>query len=123
MSEVWSVDGESFIHNSLGNLLETHAAAVGSVVYVGDAIKPTVEQIIDARDVIELIADRGGDLGGEWAEDFPDVTKEAESELDALLRQWFEKHCEVTFYTVENIRAHTVAGGDVAAVTVSEVKP
>ena len=53
------------------------------------------------------------DVGGEHANDYPDVSKEAEVELtqqlEALLSKWCEKH-EVTptFYAVKESQAYNL---------------
>lgn len=112
--ECWSSDGDNFCHASLGDLLDCDGPfEAGRVVYVADAVRPTPEDLIGADDVIETIACRGSDYGGEWADDFPDVTKEAVAELDALLHAWVTKHCEINFWQVVNVREHVLSAEDV----------
>lgn len=76
---------------------------VGSTVYVGKAQYPSRNRIIDAHDIICTMGERAYDIGGEYAEDFPDISGEAIVELDALLDAWFSKNCTVNFYEITNV--------------------
>ena len=114
--KVWSADAESFCHQSLQDLLDSDDRIVeGSTVWCGDADRPGASELIDASDIIELLATRALDVGGEWAEDYPDVTNEAKSELEALLWGWIEKHCEPEFWSVSAVEQYTVTAADIAA--------
>lgn len=110
----WSHNNEDFNHDSLGDLLDNHGDDLkpGDTVYVGDAERPTMGELCSADDVIETMADRANDIAGEYAEDFPDVTKEAKDELNALLVAWMEKHCNVNFYTVTNVKPYVLTAAD-----------
>lgn len=111
--ECWSVNEEDFQYEHLGDLLaENDELQVGNTVYVGEAVKPELSHFCDADDVITMMGERAYDIGGEWAEDFPDCTKEAEKELDALLLAWMEKHCTVNFWTVKNIKPYVLTESD-----------
>jgi len=111
--KVWSADEESFCHTSLVDLLDSDDSIIeGSTVWCGDADKPSASELIDADDVIELLASRAADVGGEWAEDYPDVTKEAKGELEALLWSWVEKHCKPEFWSVTNAEKYVVTADD-----------
>lgn len=54
-----------------------------------------------ARDILEQAANSAADECGEAAEDWPDASPEEESELNALLSEWAEKHCPVRFWSVD----------------------
>lgn len=113
--ECWSDDGSDFRYGTLDELLDCHDdIEPGRVVYVGEPDRPDPADFIDADDVIELLACRGSDIGGEWAEDFPDITPEAKKELDELLAAWVTKHCEVRFYQVVNTREYVVTAEDLS---------
>jgi hypothetical protein len=113
--QCWSVDECDFCYSTLGDLLDSGEFEVGSVVYVGTPARYAASTYIDdADDVIERMAERAYDEHGEFAEDFPDVTDEAKAELTAFLAAWADKHCEVSFYGVENIRPYTITAEDLS---------
>ncbi len=53
------------------------------------------------------------DEAGEAAEDFPDVSKEARSELKRILAEWADKHCPVHFFPVVNAREYRLTQQDI----------
>jgi hypothetical protein len=111
--ECWSANQEDFIYETLGDLLDANdELEAGSTVYVGEAESPSYKQLCSADDVIEMMGERAYDVGGEWAEDFPDVTKEAVQELDALLLAWMQKHCHINFWTVNNVKPYVLTEED-----------
>lgn len=113
--DCWSVDQDDFNARTLQELLENNVnLQAGQVVFVGTAITPAAEQLCDADDIIEMIGERAHDIGGEYAEDFPDVSKEAKAELTAMLANWIAKHCPPTFYTVGSIKPYTLLENDFA---------
>jgi hypothetical protein len=103
--ECWSVNNEDFTYSELGELLDCNAELkVGDMVYVGDAVRPSVWRLCDANDVIDTIADRAFDIAGEHAEDCAEVSDEAVAELNTLLSTWIAKHCNLNFWEVKNVR-------------------
>lgn len=113
VKECWSVDEENFKYGSLGDLLDEHDdIEVGATIYVGDAIEPNIAHLCDDDDVIDIIRDRAYDIGGDYAEDCAEVSNEARAELKALLRGWIEKHCNLNFYAVENVRPYKLSHDD-----------
>lgn len=112
---VWSHDQETFNAESLGELLDTYGDEMepGRTVWFGNAVKPSTD-FVEARDVLEQIADRAYDVGGEHAEGFPNITDEAEAELSAFLIAWQAKHCQPAFYTVEDVQEYRVTAEDLA---------
>jgi hypothetical protein len=112
-AKVWSDDNERFNADSLGELIEGNdSLVVGSMVYFGDAQRVDPTKFISASDIVEMIGERAYDEAGECAEDFPNVSKEAEDELEELLIEWINKHCKATFYTVRNIEKHIITAAD-----------
>lgn len=100
---VYALDGENFIFESEEEVVE-EAQEEGYSTYSKGVVKPILpHHLIDANDVIEMIGERAWDIAGEWADDFPDVTKEAKGELEQFLHQWVEKHCTPSFYLVEEV--------------------
>lgn len=111
--ECWSADGEEFKYGGLGDLLdENDEIEAGAIVYVADAVEPDIAHLCDDEDVIDIIRDRAYDIAGDHAEDCAEVSSEARAELKALLRGWIEKHCNLNFYTVENVRPYKLSHDD-----------
>jgi len=109
----WSVDKEDFNSITLGDLLDDNdELRAGDTVYVGDATIPKTSHLCDAGDVIDTMRDRASDIGGEYAEDYPNVSNEAEAELNKFLSEWIGKHAHPTFYTVSNVRPYILGAGD-----------
>ena len=111
--ECWSRDEENFNYLSLADLLDTYdELKSGDVVFVGDAKPPKLGRLCDAEDVCDLIADRGYDIGGDYAEDCADVSPDAKAELNALLEGWIKKHCNLNFWEVVNVRQYVITADD-----------
>ncbi|MBM4206812.1 MAG: hypothetical protein FJ190_01940 [Gammaproteobacteria bacterium] len=114
--EAWSTNNEDFNYSSLEDLIDSNIGelAVGQTVYVGDGRKPKLSEFCDANDVIELMQNRGYDIGGEYADHFmDDVTPEAKQELDEFLKSWMEKHVTINFYTVHDVLEYVLTEEDV----------
>lgn len=114
---VWSHDNETFNCDGLGELLDIMSGSeelcAGRIVYFGETVEPR-RVWVDAASVLEDIANRAYDDGGEHAEDFPDVAPEAAAELDAFLSEWQQKHCVPTWWGVRNVKEYTLTAEDVA---------
>lgn len=71
--------------------------------WVGQTVAHSVTRFFNADEVIDRAADIADDVGGEFAEDYPDVTQEARDELDELLLNWATKYSlEPNFYEIIN---------------------
>lgn len=113
MTECWSANNEDFSHESLGDLLDSHDdLRPGDVVYRAEAHMPKVSHLVYADDVIEQIGDRAYDIGGEYAEDYPECTKEQAAELQTLLEQWLSECPPPRFFSVKNVQPYTLTEGD-----------
>ncbi len=111
----WSANNEDFNCGSLWDLLdENDDLAAGDVVYVADAVPPKASDLFDADDAIEQMGERAYEIGGEYAETYPDVTPESKAELEAAITAWIEKHAEPTFYTVRNVREYVLTEADLS---------
>ncbi|MEB2504598.1 hypothetical protein SB394_11815 [Burkholderia sp. BCCIQ04A] len=109
----WSKDNEYFSCDDLCELLDMHdELTVGDVVYYGDVAPIPTKHLCDADDIIDMIGERAYDEVGEAADGYPDIAPEAKAELDALIAGWIEKHAKPTFYSVINVREHTITAAD-----------
>lgn len=114
--QCWSANGEDFNYKSLRDLLDSQSdLAPGDVVHVGEAAYPETRQLIDAEDVMDQMTDRAWDIAGEYAMDYPDVSKEALAELDQLLEAWITKHCPPEFFIVKNAKEYKLTAADMEA--------
>lgn len=114
--QCWSTNNERFEAETLSNLIIMNDwLRAGDIVYVGTKQTIDLARLCDADDVIDILRDRAHDLGGEGAEDYPDVTDEEKKLLTAALSGWIALCCPPTFYGVENIRKHTLTDIDLDA--------
>jgi len=100
--EVWSANDEDFNSICLVDLLDDNPELkVGDVVWKAEAKHPKVSNLIDVDDILELLADRAYDIGGEWSEDWmSDVESLHRESLQAALEKWCQELPEVNFYLV-----------------------
>jgi hypothetical protein len=113
--EAWSTNNEDFNYSSLEDLMDSNSGelAVGQKVYVGDERRPKYSEFCDANDVIEMMQNRGYDIGGEFADGFmDDISPDAKTELDEFLKSWMEKHVAINFYTVHDVREYVLTEED-----------
>jgi hypothetical protein len=116
-NECWSLNGEDNWQDiELSEFFSNHEGdiEVGQKIYVGEAEYPKPHQLFDTDDIVDLISERAYEIGGEFAEDFPDVKKEAIDELHEFLEKWIEKHCEINFYKVKNVREYVLTQDDLS---------
>lgn len=123
-SKCYSRNGEEFNHTELSDLLEEMAGDgdlnEGAEYWEAEARHMEAADFFDAETVIENAAERAYEEGGDYAEDFGDVSKEAVAELDALLTAWANKHCSVNFYTVHAPKKMAVTAEQAAEYSESE---
>ena len=111
--QCWSADQEDFNATELGSVLTAHEELKpGDTVWVGEAVKPEPAQLIDADDIMTTMGERAYDIAGDHADDYPDVSKDAEQELNTLLAAWIGKHASPSFWTVANIRPYVLRHDD-----------
>jgi hypothetical protein len=109
----YSLDGESYNFESLLEAITAmHQPTEGCIVHVGEKKEHDPASFFDADDILESAGERAYDEGGEWADDWPDVTPEARTELDDFLTAWFRKHATCHFYTVVNVKEYAITEQD-----------
>jgi hypothetical protein len=114
--KAWSRDRENFNCNSLEELITKHGDTLeaGQVVYFGGVRRPTMHQLCDADAVLDHMANNAADIAGEYAEGFPNVSKEAKDELDGLLGAWCDKHCDINFFEVVVVKPYKITKKDLS---------
>jgi hypothetical protein len=112
--ERWSSD-------SLASYVSDHELTVGAVIKRAVISRSSASSFLpDADDVIEHMANAADDENSEFADGFPNETKEQKAELERLLKPlqaWADRTFDVSFYAVENdsIESYVVTAEDVAA--------
>ena len=110
----WSDDG-------LAAFVSDRELSMGDVIRRAVVCRSSASSFLPgANDVIGHMANSAHYENSEWADDFPDATKEQEAEIERLmkpLQAWADSTFDVNFYTVLNksIEAYTVTAEDVAA--------
>lgn len=114
--KAWSLDNESFNYDSLEELVTAHRDTLkaGQIVLHGGVRHPAMRQLCDAEAVLDHMANNAADLAGEYAEGFPNVSKEAKAELDALLEAWCDKHCDIDFFEVVGVKSYKLTKNDLS---------
>jgi hypothetical protein len=121
--ECWSIDGEEFNYDSLGDLLDARGDEVrpGQKVWRGTAKHPSMADLADSERVIEDIGERAHDFGGEYADGFPEVSPEHAAKLQALLEQWLAECPSPRFYQVTNAVPYVLADTDFTQEQLAEI--
>ena len=120
---VWATDGEAFTSSSKEEAIDklhfdNTSDLLGETLYYGNATKPNVSILVGADDVIEMLGERAYDNYGEWAQIFPDLSKndiKDKAAMDALntyLKAWITENCPVNFWQVENVQKYTITQED-----------
>lgn len=121
--ECWSLDGEEFNYDSLGDLLDARGDEIrpGHKVWRGTAKPPSMADLADAERVIEDIGERAHDFGGEYADGFPKVSPEHAAKLQALLEQWLAECPPPRFYQVTNAVPYVLTDSDFTQEQLAEI--
>ncbi len=82
---------------------------------------PNVDDILqtmadNADDIIEIMATNAGDNAGEVADDWPNVSKEAQVELTELLAVWAREHAPCEFWIADGHEEEIDRIADVATI-------
>ncbi len=116
MSEItydcWSTNGEDYRSYDDGDFLD-HELKVGDTIYEGVSVKFTFSQFVNAESIIEEIADSAFGEVGEYAEDWPSLSKDDMSELEKIIGNFLDSKCQAPhFWGVENVRERVLTEDD-----------
>lgn len=121
--ECWSVDEEQYNFGSKEEVIDylwhdsfdsTGVFLVGQKIFQAEAVHPKASRFVpDVCWVLEEMGNSAWDECGEWAEDFPDCSKEAQKLLTNYLKRWADKYCKVTFFNVTNVKPYEITQEDV----------
>ena len=114
IKECWSINNEDFNCDTLTELLEANQGDIrpGQTVYCGTAKAPALSSFVDVDSVIDNFAERAYDFGGEWAEDYPEVSPEHEAKLQAFLESWLAECPAPRFYQVVDAKPYVLTESD-----------
>lgn len=100
----YSANDEDFNYQEISELLNDYPDfEVGDIIYKAEAWKPSLTNMIDVDDILDLVYDRAYDIGGEYAEDWiyqVGGDKELRVKIEQSLKRLGKKFPEVTFYNV-----------------------
>jgi hypothetical protein len=109
----WSCDSEYYNAETLYDLIDGNDhLEEGSIVQYGEAQPITIDDLVDASDITEMIEERAWELVGDIADGFPDLDKEQIAEIDTFLKQWAEKHLKIGFYKIVNSKDYKITFQD-----------
>lgn len=98
----WSANDEDFNCVELSDLINDNPdLKPGDIVWKATIKRPKISAMIDVDDIIEQMAERAYDIGGEWSEDWMnDVVEHHSKSLKELLDKWSKELHSPTFYEV-----------------------
>lgn len=106
----YSTDEETF-HSDICSAI--YDSLPGDTLFYGESVTPCPSAFVpDAGWIIEYMYERAYDNHGEWVEDNLTVSKEAEQELEAFLKDWAVRNVKVSFYSVEKIQSRALTEED-----------
>lgn len=119
---VWSTNKEDFTSDTKEEAIEnkyvyvdgvyTNAKA-GDKLYYGTVQAIQSKHLVDADDVIDMLAERAYDLVGEYADNYPQASTKEVKLLDNYLKKWVEKYCKPSFYNIVDIQEYIITEEDI----------
>lgn len=114
----YSTDDEwqSGIYDELTDIIEDRELEEGNTVYIGVKRLAQPNDFTEDLDevVIDRMADRAENEYGDHAEAYPMLEAPQMQTLQILIETWAATHCRPDFYTIDNVRAHTLTRDDIA---------
>ena len=115
---VYSLDGENYRFDDLTELLaeleDGGDLGEGKTIHAGTAIRHKASEFFYVDSLVDDMQNRAYDEAGEWAEDFPDISKEQSKELGDLIGAWLDKNVNVNFWTVGDAKEIQITAAMIA---------
>lgn len=110
----WSFDLQEFNYKSLNELINARREDIspGITVYFADILPVSPKKLCNAMDVLAILQDNAYIMAGGNPERFIGVGDNAFEELNVFLDLWIRKHCNIDFYSFENVRAYALTEDD-----------
>jgi hypothetical protein len=113
--ESWTTDMDRILDQLMCSTGEENKEnLIGMEYFEGDAVFCTARQMVDIECIIDMISDAAYEVGGEWADGWPDITDKGKNELENLIVEFLEKKSPCTFYHIENVQSKTITEDDIS---------
>lgn len=113
--KVYSANDEDFNYFEISDLLNDNPELkAGDEIFVADAKKPTITDLVDSEDIYDTIACRACDIAGDFGDDWTGrFNKEASVALEKALKCWAKKYLEpINFYSVGRSEVYVLTEKD-----------
>jgi hypothetical protein len=107
--KVYSIDDENYEYRSIHDLYLNRIAdpVVGDVFFEAIAVKKMPSDYFSISGLFKSMYERACEDGGEFTNDFPDVTQAKCDELNEYIKNWFNENSTVSFYCVADSKEIT----------------
>jgi hypothetical protein len=118
--KVFSLDGENYNVHSREELIDSlmdwktksRDELIGKEYFEGDPVKPAVRDFVNVDSIIDSINEYANEDHGEYAEDWPDLTRQEKDQLEDLIVKFLEEKSPISFFRVENSVAKKITAED-----------
>lgn len=122
---VYSLDGENFrfddINEALAELEVEGDLVDGHMIEAGTPTRHEASEFFRIDDLIDGLRDRAYEEAGEWADDFPDLSKDQRAELESIISNWLDRSIKVTFWTVNGAKPFEITQALIDSFNASKV--
>jgi hypothetical protein len=112
----WNRDWDDFIEElMLEHQTENERDLIGVMYFEGDAIDCTVHQFVH-RNIdrfLDILGEDAYEIGGEFAEGWPDISSSEEIELENLIVKFLECKSPCNFYIIDNVVKKVITIDDI----------
>ncbi|MDR1902054.1 MAG: hypothetical protein LBQ88_07235 [Treponema sp.] len=119
--KVFSLDGENYNITDRDELIEglmclyntqNKLDLIGKEYFEGDPVKPAARDFVNVDSIVDSINENAYENHREWAEDWPDLTREEKDRLEDLIVRFLEEKAPPSFYGIENSVAKKIMAED-----------
>ena len=110
--DCYSTNGENYYLYDDGDFLGS-GVEIGDTIYEGVSVKFTSSEFVNAESIIEEIADSAFGEVGEYAEDWPTLSKDDLTELEKVIGDFLDSKGQAPrFWGVTNFRKRVLTEDD-----------
>ncbi|MDR1904854.1 MAG: hypothetical protein LBQ88_21550 [Treponema sp.] len=127
MEKVFSFDGENYNIRNRKDLIDglmclyntqNKSELIGKEYFEGYSVKPSVRDFVDVDNIIYSISENAYENYGEYADDWPYLTREAKDKLEDMIVKFLEEKSPVTFYGIKNSAAKKITAEDLEEIKI-----
>jgi hypothetical protein len=85
---------------------------IGKHYFEGDVVTIPTRRLVDIAGIVSQLNETAWEESGEYADEWPDLSREEEKELEDLIVGYLEKKHAPEFYKVVNIVKKTITADD-----------